>query len=84
MPSQVITIKLDNLQFYSFHGLYPEEKVIGGDFYVNLEASFSIQGVNAEIEPLTEIDQTVDYASIFNIVSRIMSTPRELLETVAM
>ena len=84
MPSQLITIRLEDLQFYSFHGLYPEEKITGGNFIVNLAASFALETGKDSIEPISAINQTVNYASIYEVVSRIMMVPHELLETVAM
>lgn len=84
MSSQRITIRLDDLQFYSFHGLYPEEKITGGNFIVNIAASFCCSDTTDPIVPISDINQTIDYASIYTIVSRIMSVPHELLEAVAM
>lgn len=84
MPVQHITIKLEALQFFSFHGLYEEEKTKGGNFTVNLSASFSPATEAELIKPITDISQTVDYAQIYAVIARIMSVPHELLETVAM
>jgi len=72
------TIELRGLQFYSFHGLYEEEKKAGGDFVVDVWAKFP-----AEDHILTSIDETVNYAELFSIVKKEMDQPRELLETIA-
>ena len=34
------TIELRGLQFYSFHGLYEEEKKVGGEFIVDVFEKF--------------------------------------------
>ena len=72
------TIELRDLQFYSYHGLYEEEKKAGGEFVVDLWAKFP-----AEDHALKSIDETVNYAALFRIVKDEMDQPRELLETIA-
>ena len=66
------------LQFYSFHGLYKEEKKVGGEFVVDVWAKFP-----AETHTLNSIDETVNYAALFAIIKEEMDQPRELLETIA-
>ena len=72
------TIELRGLEFFSFHGLYEEEKKVGGEFVVDVVAKFPAQD-----HKLTAIDETVNYAALFAIVKEEMNQPRELLETVA-
>jgi len=72
------TIELRDLQFYSFHGLYEEEKKVGGEFVVDVFAKFP-----AEDHILSSIKETVNYAALFSIVKEEMDRPRELLETIA-
>lgn len=70
-------IELKELQFFSFHGLYEEEKKAGGEFVVDLFASFSAK------KPITDLDQTINYATLYALVKEEMSDSRELLETLA-
>jgi dihydroneopterin aldolase len=72
------TIELRDLQFFSFHGLYEEEKKVGGEFVVDVLAKFPAEG-----HALRSIDETVNYAALFAIVKSEMDQPRELLETIA-
>ena len=72
------TIELRGLEFFSFHGLYEEEKKVGGEFIVDVIAKFPAQD-----HKLTSIDETVNYAALFNIVKEEMKQPGELLETIA-
>ena len=72
------TIELRGLQFYSFHGLYEEEKKVGGDFIVDVWAKFPAEG-----HVLKSVNETVNYAALFTIVKDEMNQPRELLETIA-
>lgn len=71
-------IELKDLEFYSFHGLHEEEKRIGGQFRVNLKVGFSSQ-----ISRIADVDQTINYVSLFKILKKEMAEPRELLETLA-
>lgn len=72
------TIELRDLQFFSFHGLYEEEKKVGGEFVVDALAKFP-----SENHDLTSINETVNYAALFAIIKDEMDHPRELLETIA-
>jgi dihydroneopterin aldolase len=72
------TIELRDLEFYSFHGLYEEEKKAGGEFFVDLWAKFPDEG-----DIVKSIDETANYASLFAIIKEEMDKPRKLLETLA-
>lgn len=75
----MIKISLHHLKFHAYHGLYEEEKKTGNDFEVNLDAWFE--------EPediITQLNQTINYATLYNLVKKRMSIPEPLLETIAM
>jgi dihydroneopterin aldolase len=75
MPD-LITISLHNVRFRAYHGLYPEERQKGNDFVVNMKVSYPpITGA------ILSLDDTIDYASLFDIVNTIMQKPVDLLET---
>lgn len=76
--NETITIKLNQLRFFAYHGLYPEEKKIGAEFEVNLEISYSPP------EKITALDETVNYEKIYELLKSEMQKPRELLETLVM
>ena len=76
--NELITVKLNRLRFYGFHGLYLEEKKIGAEFDISLEVSFSPAG------KITSLEETVDYAKLYHFVKEEMQQPHELLETLAM
>ena len=73
----MFTISLNNLQFHSFHGVYEEEKLLGNLYEVNIE--LTVDGK----ELVTELDQTVNYESVYEITAQRMMVPTPLLETVA-
>ncbi len=73
----MFTIHLDNLKFYSFHGLHEEERIMGSEYEVNVDIGFT------HIEKIIFIHQTVDYVSVYEIVKKQMDQPTNLLETLA-
>jgi dihydroneopterin aldolase len=73
----MLNIHLHQLRFHAFHGLYPEEQVLGNDFLVDI----SIQCTT--ILPVTDLGQSVNYASVYELVKEIMARPVPLLETLA-
>jgi 7,8-dihydroneopterin aldolase/epimerase/oxygenase len=75
----VMTIELKALRFHAFHGLFPEEKKTGNEFEVNLSVDYT----PAE-KVITQIDNTVNYAQLHELIKSAMQQPRDLLETVAM
>jgi dihydroneopterin aldolase len=98
MPTGLLTIKLENLRFYSYHGLYPEERRLGGEYRVDVEVDHrssdpaSVFDIatgqstpnSAPSTPITDLSHTIDYALLFAIVKEEMDRPRDLLETLAM
>jgi dihydroneopterin aldolase len=74
----MLSIYLQKLRFKSFHGLYPEEKVLGNQFEVNLTVKYLPQHL-----PIVNIEQTINYQDLFEIVEKRMLVPTELLETLA-
>ena len=72
-------ITLKDLRFYSFHGVLEEEKRIGNEFRVSLSVFIPVdKNISSD-----ELDTTVSYASLFEIVKDEMEKPRNLLEKVA-
>lgn len=78
--TELLTIKLENLRFYSYHGLYPQERQTGGEYQVDLH--IDVEPAN-KLMPLTDLSQTIDYTQLFAIVKGQMGMPRDLLETLA-
>ncbi len=69
-----IRIILKDLKFFSYHGLYAEEKILGNNFIVNSAITLINQSSYSTIE------QTVDYTTVFAIIKKWMETPHEILE----
>lgn len=74
----MLKIALHNLWFHANHGLYEEEKVLGGDFTIDSEIYY-----NPKSTP-HHISDTIDYSVIYNLIKAHMQKPEPLLETLAM
>ena len=70
-------IKLENVKFFSFHGLFPEERVLGNEF------SLSVSVDRISNESFSEnLEQSIDYGVLYSICSEVMRKPVDLLETI--
>ncbi len=74
--SSRFTISLNNLRFRAYHGLYPAERQKGNDFVVNMEVSYT-----SKQAMITQLEDTIDYAALFEIINANMQDPVDLLET---
>lgn len=74
-----MTISLHDLEFQAFHGLYPEERLTGNQFKVDLKATYLPPD-----DTIVSIEQTVNYVNLFSIIKNRMDTPVDLLESLAM
>ena len=73
------TIQLHNLRFFAGHGIYEEEQSVGNEFELNISMD-----IEAPDEVITNIHETINYASVYEIAKRIFSDQKPLLETLAM
>ncbi len=72
-------VVLEGMRFHAFHGVYPEEQMLGTEYIVNVEVRTGI--AMAAKEDSIEL-ATVNYETIFQICMAEMAQPRKLLETV--
>ena len=72
------TIELTGLRFYAHHGLYEEEKKLGGWFEVNLHVHFEPENF-----PVQALSDTIDYMRLYSVVKERMQIPTPLMETIA-
>ena len=72
-------IFLQNVRFYAFHGVLPQERKVGGEFLVDLRVGYPIQ----EAMETDEVACTLNYAELFALVKAEMEVPSKLLEHVA-
>ena len=75
----MLSIHLKDLVFNSHHGLYEEEKILGNNFIVNVHVHYL-----PDASMVTQLDQAVNYETIFAVVHKRMLQPTLLLETIVM
>jgi dihydroneopterin aldolase len=75
----VLTIELNKLRFHAYHGLYEEEKKLGGEFEVNVLVKHLPQK-----SVINHLEDTIDYTSVYQLIKKQMSIAEPLLETLAM
>jgi dihydroneopterin aldolase len=61
--------------FHAFHGLYEEEKKNGNNFVVNVDIEVDTDGI------ISDLQQTVDYVEVFQLIQKRMLQATPLLET---
>jgi len=72
-------VVLEGMRFHAFHGVHPEEQVLGTAYVVNVEVETGIQ-LAAETDSIEQA--TVNYETVFQICAIEMAQPRKLIETV--
>lgn len=72
-------IYLENCRFKSHHGVFDEEKVIGGEFVVDLVLTTDF----TDSMTSDRIEGTVNYADVYNLLSIEMKKSSNLLEHLA-
>lgn len=67
------------MEFHAYHGCLPEERQNGARYLVDFSCEYDISAA-AQTDDLND---TLNYAEVYEIVSRQMSKPSNLLENVA-
>lgn len=72
-------IELREVRFHAFHGVMAQERLVGADFMVSLRAEADVsKAVESD-----DVDDTLNYATLYDVVKREMDIPSKLLEHVA-
>ena len=69
---------LEDIPFWAYHGVYPEEQRLGGQFRVSVW--MELDALAFQTENLTT---TLDYGQMYAYLAQEMAQPRQLLETLA-
>jgi len=73
-------ITLHGMQFYGYHGVNPEERVLGQRYVVDLTVDLDLRPAGAS----DKLEDTVSYSHIYRSVRAVMEgEPRNLLESAA-
>lgn len=74
-----VRIELETMKFYAWHGVSPQETRVGNTFVVNLILTAPLEKAVAS----DDLDDTINYAEVYEIVKSEMVIPSKLLEHVA-
>ena len=74
-----VWIGLEGMEFYAFHGVYPEERKIGGVYIVDVWVYTDTS--KAQLEDV--LSGTVNYEQLYVIVRNHMQEPVQLIEHLA-
>ena len=73
-------ITLNQMEFYGFHGLLPEEKKLGQRFLVTVHLYAQLQRAGQ----LDRMEESIDYAHVYDVVKEIVEgESKNLIEAVA-
>src|SRR3954466_13050311 len=72
-------VALHGAEFFAYHGFYPEEQKIGSHFVVNIEVEFTPA---ADVKD-DDLNNTVNYEWLYDMVCEEMKLTKKLIETVA-
>ena len=75
-----ITIELEDVSLFARHGVFEFERKNGNDFIVNLCVKYM---VTSEAMENDNIEDTICYASLYDIVKEEMAVTRNTLESFA-
>lgn len=76
---EYIEICLEGLHFHAYHGVLPQENKVGNEFIVDSMVRIPYDAAVAA----DNLDATVNYARLHEIISMEMNSPRKLMEAVA-
>lgn len=72
-------IVLKGVKFYAYHGVAPQERIVGNNYEVNVKIGYPI----AEAMETDRLEFTLNYAEVYEKIKMEMDIPSRLLEHVA-
>ncbi len=72
-------ILLENIEFYSYHGVLEQETRVGNTFIINIKVGVDI----SEAAQSDDISDTINYAEMYEIIAQEMEKPSKLIEHIA-
>lgn len=75
---KIFTVGLKGLRCFAYHGVFPQENKVGNEFIVDFSVSYIPDSPIAD-----NLESSISYADLHDIVTSEMAIPSKLLETVA-
>ncbi len=72
-------ILLENMRFFAQHGVFEQERLVGNLFEVNLKIKVDI----SRAVETDNVEDTISYADVYDLISKEMMQPSNLLEHLA-
>ncbi|MCC8146287.1 MAG: dihydroneopterin aldolase [Bacteroidales bacterium] len=72
-------IELKQISFHGYHGVMEQEKKVGNTYTIDLSIYFDFS--NAAISD--KLEDTINYASVYEVIKQEMSVPSNLIEHLA-
>ena len=72
-------IYLRDVRIHAFHGVLPQERIVGADFAVSLRVGYDVSAAMQS----DNVEDTLNYAQLYELLRREMAVPSQLLEHVA-
>lgn len=72
-------ISLENIRLYAYHGVFPQETKVGNNFVIDIKVKVNV----VKATESDSLNDTVSYATIYEIIKREMEIPSKLIEHVA-
>lgn len=73
------TVEIERLRLEAFHGVLPQERLVGNIFEVTLQLDYDMEMAAAT----DDVAHALNYADVCQTVKQVMSVPSALLENVA-
>ena len=72
-------ITLQAMKFYAYHGVLEQERRVGNTFVVDLTLTAPLE----KAVPSDQLEDTINYAEVYELTKQEMNIPSQLLEHVA-
>lgn len=72
------TIYIRNLRLHAYHGVLPQERIVGNDYVLNVAVEYPIE----EAAMSDDVADTMSYADVAEMIKQEMSVQSNLLENV--
>ena len=69
-------IRLEGMKFYAYHGVLPQENLVGANYYIDLKLKTDF----SRASQTDDLSGTVSYADIYQVLKDEMQAPSKLLE----
>lgn len=79
MDMMTTKIRLRQMRFYAYHGVAAQENRVGNTFIVDLTLTAPLE----KAMRTDELEDTINYAAVYEIVREEMAIPSKLIEHVA-